>query len=499
MSKELELPYTKEELLNLLGNIKTEEELREFIQQNSASAGGGHTDEEIRIIVAEWYQANKDTQLTKEDVDGWIAEYLEANPVSGGLTEQQVNAIVEKYIQDNNISGGVSAEEIAQAVENYIAEHPITGVTTEDIQNAVNSYLAEHPVSGIVNALSNMNIVVLGDSISDIEAGNEGHGMWIDKFKKLANPKSFTDYAVTGATWSFKSDSTEVSERSQMLSGGNNCIYNQFNRLKANVDAGSIEKPDIIFILAGSNDAFQNLSVGTPKDVFDVDTAQSTDITTLTNMSASIRFVCDTIYKTYPTTRVVLMTPVSFGGHASEFGRLITVRDTIKECADYLNVYCIDGAKSGITFHREHLDRQYLISDMAHLTKLGGDMVGKFIYDELSILPFIQAKSLYGVSDDIRVEATGIVINDVDSSLLVKGKHPVFTVSMLPDDANISKNRGDISGDITYSSSNEGIVLFPKVASLGMGYANLYRTGTATDSITGFKADKEFTIADSGT
>lgn len=145
---DLKLPYTKEELLNLLGNIKNEEELREFIQQNGASAGGGHTDEEIRIIVAEWYQANKDTQLTKEDVDGWIAEYLEANPVSGGLTEQQVNEIVAAYIRDNNISGSVSAEEIAQAVEDYIAAHPITGVTTEDIQNAVNSYLAEHPVEG---------------------------------------------------------------------------------------------------------------------------------------------------------------------------------------------------------------------------------------------------------------------------------------------------------------------------------------------------------------
>ena len=148
---DLKLPYTGDKLLELLGNIKTEEELKAFIKQYSS--GGGHTDEEIRIIVAEWYQANKDTQLTKEDVDGWIDEYLAEHPVSGGLTEQQVNTIVEKYIQDNNISGGVSAEEIAQAVENYIAEHPITGVTTEDIQNAVNSYLAEHPVEVVNDAL----------------------------------------------------------------------------------------------------------------------------------------------------------------------------------------------------------------------------------------------------------------------------------------------------------------------------------------------------------
>ena len=141
---DLRLPYTKEELLNLLGNIKNEEELREFIQQNSASAGGGHTDEEIRIIVAEWYQANKDAQLTKEDVDGWIEEYLAENPISGGLTEQQVNAIVEKYIQDNNISGGVSAEEIAQAVENYFIEHPVnSGLSEEEVNILIQSTIGD--------------------------------------------------------------------------------------------------------------------------------------------------------------------------------------------------------------------------------------------------------------------------------------------------------------------------------------------------------------------
>ena len=80
---DLKLPYTGEKLLELLGNIKTEEELRAFIKQYSS--GGGHTDEEIRIIVAEWYQQNN-TQPTKADVDGWIEEYLAENPVSGGTS-----------------------------------------------------------------------------------------------------------------------------------------------------------------------------------------------------------------------------------------------------------------------------------------------------------------------------------------------------------------------------------------------------------------------------
>lgn len=92
---DLKLPYTGDKLLELLGNIKTEEELRAFIKQYSSS--GGHTDEQIRVIVAEWYRQNN-TQLTKEDVDGWIEEYFAENPVSGGLTEQQVNEIVSAFM-----------------------------------------------------------------------------------------------------------------------------------------------------------------------------------------------------------------------------------------------------------------------------------------------------------------------------------------------------------------------------------------------------------------
>lgn len=96
MSKELELPYNGDELLELLGNIKTEEELKAFIKQYNS--GGGHTDEQIRVIVAEWYQQNAEKPVTKADVDGWIEEYLAENPVSGGLTEDDVNGLIQSAI-----------------------------------------------------------------------------------------------------------------------------------------------------------------------------------------------------------------------------------------------------------------------------------------------------------------------------------------------------------------------------------------------------------------
>lgn len=153
---DLKLPYTGEKLLELLGNIKTEEELKAFIKQYSS---GGHTDEQIRIIVAEWYQENKDTPVTKADVDGWIEEYLAENPVSGGLTEQQVNEIVAAYIQDSGISGSVSEEEIAQAVESYIAEHQITSIGSVNLYYKFNNDIPSNGDGEIQLFTSDINCI----------------------------------------------------------------------------------------------------------------------------------------------------------------------------------------------------------------------------------------------------------------------------------------------------------------------------------------------------
>ena len=403
---------------------------------------------------------------------------------------------------DGSDGVGISNITASQSGENVTLTISLTDGTSKQVTFTAPQGSGSGGTSEVTNALSSMNIAVLGDSISDVESGENGYGMWIDKFRSLANPRSFVDYAVGGAVWTFSSTTQSVSTRSEMTaSNANNCIGNQFNRLKASVDNNDIVTPDLIFIIAGSNDAFQNKTVGTPSTVFETDTAQSADITTLTNLCASIRYVIDKINAEYPKARIVLMTPISFGGHASEFARLTPIRTAIQECSEYLGIYCIDGCKAGITFHREHLGRKYLISDLAHLTKLGGDLVGKFIFDELSSLPFALTKSLYGASDDIEVEATGIVINDVASNLLVKGQHPIFTVSMLPSTANVSRNRTDISSNVTFSSSNTSICMFPGQQAIGMGYANLNGSGTVTitarDSVTGFTATKEVTIANS--
>lgn len=507
--RKLVLPYDHTQLPALLASIKNETELRTFVLEYAEAKGTSLTESQVNTLIA--------TYITEHNIGS-------GNSQSGtGLTPEQAQKLAmlltdgngEKYLGDDGAYHNIPAGNAGTSIDDTTTSSASTWssskihqeienktVSQSQINNAVSEYLTENPVSGVTNALSKMNIAILGDSISDVESGENGYGMWIDKFRSLASPKSFTDYAVGGAVWTFSSTTQSVSTRSEMTaSNANNCIGNQFNRLKASVDNNTIATPDLIFILAGSNDAFQNKTVGTPSTVFETDTAQSSDITTLTNLCASVRYVVDKINAEYPNARIVLMTPIAFGGHASEFARLTPIRSAIQECAEYLGIYCIDGCKAGITFHREHLGRKYLISDLAHLTKLGGDLVGKFIFDELSNLPFIMTKSLYGASDDIEVEATGISINDVASNLLIKGQHPIFTVSMLPSTANVSRNRTDISSNVTFTSSNTSICMFPGQQALGMGYANLNGSGTVTitarDSVTGFTATKEVTIANS--
>lgn len=420
MSKEFELPYTKEELLNLLGNIKNEEELREFIQQNSASAGGGHTDEEIRIIVAEWYQANKDTQLTKEDVDGWIAEYMTENPVSGGLTEQQVNTIVEKYIQDNNISGSVSAEEIAQAVENYITEHPITGVTTEDIQNAVNSYLTEHPVEGggtvsdeqvasavepyietnkirgIVNSpVQNLNCVWFGDSLST----DSIKGYTPDVFAQFAHFKTFNKYANGGMRMSFNTDTVL---NTSFTSTSDNCLYNKYAIFKNDYEAGNVPKPDVIMIMLGTNDVIQNKDLGDLDVAFNAE-AQSENVGDLATVAQSFRYFSDTFLKDFPEAKVIWITPPPLAGK-NWYNGIAAYRNMIIACCEITGDMYIDGTTiSPIRWYKEAMSNEHMTGDNIHLNSLGYTKFAKAIYNSFVSLPWVQEK-MFDVVDTIEYD-----------------------------------------------------------------------------------------------
>ena len=122
---------------------------------------------------------------------------------------------------------------------------------------------------GLLHAQLPMNIVLLGDSNTWI-GGDEcdkpqGWNKWFkdlcDKpqgwnkwFKDLANPLSCHSYARSGATWTHTPLTDYDTEEDTDVLSDNNVVYNQINRLKEAYRQQKQVKPDLIIVMAGTND-----------------------------------------------------------------------------------------------------------------------------------------------------------------------------------------------------------------------------------------------------
>ncbi len=255
----------------------------------------------------------------------------------------------------------------------------MTAFNTKDIEinEEENKYLSAYMKK---SKLSDLNVVVFGDSISDVSV----NGAWVAPFKQLANCKSFHCYGRGYCRWTFWSNSTYNITDTSDSKDANNVIWNEYNRLVNDVDKGNVETPDLIFILAGTNDVSQLVDLGSPIDTFTK--GEQGDITILTNLSDSIRYVCDSIFHKYPNCKIVLGTPLPLG-NAIKYANQVKLRNTIIECANHMGLYYIDCTyRSGIAWYREAQNSNYLLQDKIHLSDKGGQLVAQFLYNELSKL-----------------------------------------------------------------------------------------------------------------
>lgn len=468
-----ESEFTGEQMDKLLKLVKTEEELREFIL--SVEDGGKLTETEVNKLIADYARKNNlgaSDEVIRKVCQEYFAEHDITSGEDGKDGQDGVGIQdIQKTSTDENIdtytitltNGSTKTFSVRNGTDGANGHTP----TTEEVKAAVEEYLKDNMVSRVTNALSGMHMVVFGDSISD-EAVN---GKWVNKFKTLANCKEFTNYAVGGATWTFWSDTQYALDATEDGWYANNVIWNQLNRLNVDVDEGRVTEPDLIYIMAGVNDSIKNLTLGTPSTVFSTAT-QEDDVTTLTNLSASVRKVCDEIYEKYPNCRIVLGTPVN-AGTSLQITRLQNYRDVIEECAHYLGVYTIDGKKCGYTAYRELERKKYLKDDGIHPTDLGGELIGKWIYDSISTLPYIQTKTLYGVEDiEIIIETipcTGITISSNSGEITTSNGTVELTATATPNDT---------TDKIVWSSDNLS------VANVKNGVVTAVGNGTATITAT---------------
>lgn len=400
--RKLVLPYDHTQLPALLASIKNETELRTFVLE---------------------YAEAKGTSLTENQVNTLIANYITENNIGSGnsqsgtgLTPEQAQKLAiiltsgdgTKYLGDDgayhNIPSGSgntgtsiddtttsnastwSSSKIASEIDNKT-------VSQSQINSAVNSYLTENPVSGVTNALSDMNIAVLGDSISDVK---NNITKWCQPFYELADCASFKSYARGSCTMTNNSNTAYDVTTTNTVQGGNNVIWNQVNRLKVDTDNNTVPTPDLIIIMAGTNDATQGKTVGSVSTVFTTqkNTFASKLITQIDDFVSSSRKVIDMIREYYPSCEIVLISPIATSYNSNAYNYILDLRGIIEQIADNTGCHYISGGEFGITYYDEGNGNHKYLADGIHPNEVGGKRMAKIIYDRISTMPFMLAKSL---------------------------------------------------------------------------------------------------------
>ena len=219
---------------------------------------------------------------------------------------------------------------------------------------------------GVVHAQLPMHIVLLGDSNTFLGGDEcdkaEGWNKW---FKDLVEPLSCRSYARSGATWTHTSKTTyDVEENIGVLSD-NNVIYNQINRLKEAYQAGRQPMPDLIVIMAGTN------------DLWFADKRPDA-------LSKWIEYDCEGLRETFPQTRVVLVTPPTFVKVGMD--KQHRAADEIEACVRKLQLEVVRLDQADGMFQASDMIQKGYSKDGVHTTIAGAKVLGQCIYEQVKAI-----------------------------------------------------------------------------------------------------------------
>lgn len=239
-----------------------------------------------------------------------------------------------------------------------------------------------------------VNVALLGDSNTFIggEQCNQDRG-WSKWFKDKFQPSTCKSYARSGATWT-NSSSTQVNlkEYTEKL-GNNNVIYNQVLRLIEATRKGEQPKPQLIILMAGTNDAWFKSSrpmiyAKSPQQVFSNhrwSTSQS--VNKMTSLAESVRYSCEKLMESFPEAQIVLVTPMQIA--KPNVTDIRKVGNIIEECGRYLSVPVIRLDFNGVVYSDRERIKPTFTSDGVHTNVEGARRNGYYIAHQVeSVLQF---------------------------------------------------------------------------------------------------------------
>ena len=245
---------------------------------------------------------------------------------------------------------------------------------------------------GTLQAQSAMHVVILGDSNTFIGGDQcdkpQGWNKW---YKDFAKPLSCRSYARSGATWTHTPNTVYDTKENIGVIGDNNVIYNQINRLKEDVEVGKQPKPDLILIMAGTNDLW---FIDKRPDCLDL---RASDIykypmtnvqkykpSDLTKLSLSVCYDCEILKESYPKARIILITPPQ--NNKTDLSQQHDVGSKIRGCADELGLQTIAVDKAYEVFYGPAIIRAKYSKDGVHTTVKGAKVLGRYIYEQVQKL-----------------------------------------------------------------------------------------------------------------
>lgn len=220
---------------------------------------------------------------------------------------------------------------------------------------------------GNIQAQSVMHVVILGDSNTFIGGDQcdkpQGWNKW---FKELAKPLSCRSYARSGATWTHTPNTVyDIEENTGVLSD-NNVIYNQVNRLlKETGEEKTQPTPDLILIMAGTNDLWFASKRPEP-------------------LAKYIRQNCETLGTAFPKARIILITPPPFTRVPMATQHQAAAE--IEQCAQAMHLSVIRLDRANPLLPAKKLIKRGYSKDGVHTTEKGAKVLGHYIYEQVQKL-----------------------------------------------------------------------------------------------------------------
>ncbi|MBQ9676790.1 MAG: SGNH/GDSL hydrolase family protein [Prevotella sp.] len=236
------------------------------------------------------------------------------------------------------------------------------------------------------------HIVLLGDSNTFLggDACDKPQG-WNKWFKDFAKPKSCRSYARSGATWTHTPQTVYDTKENVGVISDNNVIYNQVNRLKEAVEAGKQVAPDLIIIMAGTNDLW--FSDKRPDCLH----LRSSDIylppvksiahykpSGLTQLTQCVCYDMELLRTAFPEARIILVTPPQ--NNKNSVDDQVMVGNYIAGCAMEMRQAYIPLTEAFDVFYGPDIIPAGFSKDGVHTTVKGAKVLGKYIYEQVKAI-----------------------------------------------------------------------------------------------------------------